>query len=1405
MAANFKIPPVFHEGSNYEGWKNEVNIWKLVTDLDKKKQALAVTLSLSGKPREVALEIPSASLNSEDGMTVLINALDNVFLSDEQDNSYAAYTCFEQFKKAQNMSMNDYIIEFERLYNKTKKFHMELPDPVLAFKLLDSCNLTNQEKQLALTATTDKTLASMKTALKRIFGGNTTTSQAIAFKDESALYVNNKSKGNYNKRFNKQQFQTNKQKPNPLNKYGKTSRCSVCQSIYHWRKNCPHDQAEVNITQDIENKETEECNALFTKESPDAHEIFVIESLGSAIIDTACTRTVCGEKWLNHFISQLSNSDKQKISTFPSKKNFKFGDGRTVCSSKTVKFPAKIGDRKCNISTEVVNADIPLLLSKESLQKAGTILDLKRDKAEMFNKDIPLELTSSGHYCISVLDGYENEDVKPEDITLIVNGDTKSTENISTIIKLHKQFGHASADRLKKLLQNAGVDTYKWVNLINKVVKECEICMKNKQSPPKPAVSLPLAHDFNDMVAVDLHELEKGTWYLHIIDMFTRFSAGSIMKTKNSSEFVKHFIKSWISIHGPPRTIYSDNGGEFNNEEVHTMAENFNFEIKTTAAFSPWSNGLLERHNKTLTEIMLKIKMDQNYDWDTTLHWALMAKNTLVNVHGFSPYQLLYGRNPNLPNIINDKLPALEGSTTSQVVAHNIKALYSARKAFTEAECSERIRRAIRKQTRPSSEKYVTGEKVFYKRPDSTVWKGPGTVIGQDSVVVFVRHGGIYVRVHQSRLQRVNDTQQKNPAESNIQDDNNIIDTKEDTIINNQQEYNSDEEHDNTPVDQEINEENPLEAQPIDIPPPEEEQQINLTKLKTGQVIQFNNRDTGNYSIGKILGRATSKNNKWYNFEYLEPTDKAGQKISIDLSTVDNVRDLDITQNGDNNEDVFIVKDVSFADAKQAELHSWKENMVYEIVPDVGQKCISTRWICSLKELPSGVIPKARLVARGFEDHHVDIQTDSPTCATESIRTVLAVIAQKQWEVQTMDIKTAFLQGADMSRTVYIKPPKEANTPNVIWKLKKCVYGLSDASLSWYKRVRQVMSEAGAKTSMVDPAVFYWLDKVGNVQGVLASHVDDFIWGGSDTFKQTVIPIIRKAFKIGKEESQKFSYVGIEIFQKNNNIFVSQQNYIDNLHLIHIDRIRKSHKDSILSDNEVELLRSKAGQLLWVARQSRPDILFDVCCLESRIKTATVQQLIDTNKIIKKVKSDSVLLKYQHLGNDSSIYILAFTDASLGNLDDGATQGGHFIALCGENGYISPLIWQSKRIRRVVRSTLAGETLALAEGMDCAIFLATLYSELTTGTADPKIIPIICMTDNKSLCEAIKSTKYVSERRLRLEISHIKELINDKQIQELKWMDTKHQLADCLTKKGASPYELLKAIELGQYNLKTVN
>ena len=67
---------------------------------------------------------------------------------------------------------------------------------------------------------------------------------------------------------------------------------------------------------------------------------------------------------------------------------------------------------------------------------------------------------------------------------------------------------------------------------------------------------------------------------------------------------------------------------------------------------------------------------------------------------------------------------------------------------------------------------------------------------------------------------------------------------------------------------------------------------------------------------------------------------------------------------------MYVTEEVSFDQAKQDKLTSWKNNNVYKEVQrsNVNQKCISLRWVCTLKETKDGIKPKARLVARGFEE-----------------------------------------------------------------------------------------------------------------------------------------------------------------------------------------------------------------------------------------------------------------------------------------------------------------------------------------------------------------------------------------------------------------------------------------------------
>ena len=162
------------------------------------------------------------------------------------------------------------------------------------------------------------------------------------------------------------------------------------------------------MTEDQNDKlsETEYVKVTLFTQKPvvSPQEVFVTEAYNTAVIDTACTKTVCGSKWLYQFVASLGDKSQKEITFCESKTPFKFGDGETKYSYQLVKFPAKIGGIKCFIEAEVVDCEIPLLLSKESLKRAQTVIDLDNDKVSMFGKRVEVQLTSSGHYCISILD-----------------------------------------------------------------------------------------------------------------------------------------------------------------------------------------------------------------------------------------------------------------------------------------------------------------------------------------------------------------------------------------------------------------------------------------------------------------------------------------------------------------------------------------------------------------------------------------------------------------------------------------------------------------------------------------------------------------------------------------------------------------------------------------------------------------------------------------------------------------------------------------------------------------------------------------------------------------------------------------------------------------------------------------
>ena len=431
-------------------------------------------------------------------------------------------------------------------------------------------------------------------------------------------------------------------------------------------------------------------------------------------------------------------------------------------------------DKKIQLEFHVVNTDIPLLLSLKTMKTMGLQINFETDKVILDGEDFDLETTSTGHYTLTL--NAKNMEVSSDVFVNTVSECVKAPnlDMKKKALKLHRRFAHASSKRIIGLLRKAGKSDKELEEELEKLQRSCDFCLKHQRASPIPSVCLPLASEFNELVSMDL-KLINGVWILHCIDYLTRFSVAHTVRSHDPNEVIEKFFIIWISLFGPPQRILTDNGGEFQGEKWEPVCERFNITQKTTAAEAPFSNGVCERHNLLIGEMTQKIIDDVGCPLQTALMWAVHSKNSLINIHGFSPYQLVFGRNPNIPGNSNNKLPALSPETSSKIVATQINSLRAARHAFIKAESSDRIARALRgKVYEGTHRKFCIGDTVYYKRLNNKIWQGPGKVIAQDGAQVLVKsNAGRLVKVHPCKLVL------KQNAEKQIGNNNNPTETKE--------------------------------------------------------------------------------------------------------------------------------------------------------------------------------------------------------------------------------------------------------------------------------------------------------------------------------------------------------------------------------------------------------------------------------------------------------------------------------------------------------------------------------------------------------------------------------------------------------------------------------------------------
>ncbi|CAI7930906.1 unnamed protein product [Closterium sp. NIES-54] len=196
--------------------------------------------------------------------------------------------------------------------------------------------------------------------------------------------------------------------------------------------------------------------------------------------------------------------------------------------------------------------------------------------------------------------------------------------------------------------------------------------------------------------------------------------------------------------------------------------------------------------------------------------------------------------------------------------------------------------------------------------------------------------------------------------------------------------------------------------------------------------------------------------------------------------------------------------------AMDAEMASWKSSGTYvDEVPPPGVNIVDGMWIFRVKQPPGSPSAfKARYVARGFSQRQgVDyFQTFFPTPKMTTLRVLLHVAAQRDYELHSLDFNTAFLQGSLHEEILLRRPPGFTGSfpTGTQWSLRQPVYGLGQAPREWHDTLRTTLAALGFVPSTADPSLFLRTDTSLPPFYVLV-YVDDLVFATADTEPLTLV------------------------------------------------------------------------------------------------------------------------------------------------------------------------------------------------------------------------------------------------------------------------------------------------------------
>ena len=235
--------------------------------------------------------------------------------------------------------------------------------------------------------------------------------------------------------------------------------------------------------------------------------------------------------------------------------------------------------------------------------------------------------------------------------------------------------------------------------------------------------------------------------------------------------------------------------------------------------------------------------------------------------------------------------------------------------------------------------------------------------------------------------------------------------------------------------------------------------------------------------------------------------------------------------------------------AVNEEIQALQKNDTWKIMKlPQGKRPVGCKWVFNVKYKADGRIDryKARLVAKGFtQTYGIDFQeTFAPVAKLNTIRVLLSLAANLDWNLHQLDVKNAFLNG-DLEEEVYMEIPsglKLSSSNDLVCKLQKSLYGLKQSPRAWFERFTKVIKGEEFSQGQSDHTLFIKRSPGGKIT-VLIVYVDDIIVTGNDEEEISRLKtVLSKEFEIKDLGTLRY-FLSMKVARSSKGIFVSQRKY----------------------------------------------------------------------------------------------------------------------------------------------------------------------------------------------------------------------------------------------------------------------